>query len=103
MTSLMLVLALSVADAPYDPQGRRDPFVSQRPATQRDALVQEVKLTGIVRTPKGFVAVLEDASGRSHFLKLGGRIFDGTVAAIDADGVTFRRDEGSELRMEVPR
>lgn len=103
MLSLILALAVSAGEFTYDPQGRRDPFVGQPPATQRESLVQEVKLTGIVRTPRGHVALLESSDGRTHFLGVGGRIHDGTVVAIDADGVTIRGDDRGVLRLHVSR
>ena len=67
---LFLILAAAVS-ATYvrlhDPQGRRDPFVSQQPRAQRGSLVQELKLTGIARTPEGYRALVEGAIGQSQF------------------------------------
>lgn len=88
----------------YNPQGRRDPFVSllkpvsadQGVKTRRPGmegfLIQEVALKGIVRTPKGYTAMLLGTDGKSYFVKEGQRMFDGVVTKIDATAVTFRQE-----------
>jgi len=88
----------------YNPMGRRDPFVSllkpvspdQGPKTRRPGmegfLIQEVALKGIVKTPKGFTAMLLGTDGKSYFVGVGQRLFDGLVTAIDATTVTFRQE-----------
>jgi Tfp pilus assembly protein PilP len=88
----------------YDPQGRRDPFVSllkpvsadtgpkTRPPGLKGFLIQEVALKGIVRTPRGFTAMLLGTDGKSYFVATGDRLFDGLITAIDATTVTFRQE-----------
>ena len=88
----------------YNPQGRRDPFVSllkpvsadQGVKTRRPGmegfLIQEVALKGIVRTPKGYTAMLLGTDGKSYFVQEGQRLFDGVVTKIDATAVTFRQE-----------
>jgi len=88
----------------YSPQGRRDPFVSllkpvsadQGARTRRPGmegfLIQEVALKGIVRTPKGFTAMLLGTDGKSYFVRNGQRLYDGVITAIDAASVTFRQE-----------
>jgi len=88
----------------YNPQGRRDPFVSllkpvsadQGVKTRRPGmegfLIQEVALKGIVRTPKGYTAMLLGTDGKSYFVQEGQRLFDGVVTKIDAAAVTFRQE-----------
>ena len=87
----------------YDPQGRRDPFVSllrpvsadtgpkTRPPGLRGFLISEVALKGIVKTPKGFTAMLM-FNDKSYFVNSGDRLFDGQITAIDATTVTFRQE-----------
>ena len=55
-------------------------------------LIQEVALKGIVKTPKGFTAMLLGTDGKSYFVKVGQRLFDGVITAIDASTVTFRQE-----------
>jgi len=88
----------------YNPQGRRDPFVSllkpvsadQGVKTRRPGmegfLIQEVALKGIVRTPKGYIAMMLGTDGKSYFVKESQRLFDGVVTRIDATAVTFRQE-----------
>jgi Tfp pilus assembly protein PilP len=87
----------------YNPQGRRDPFVSllkridadmspkTRPPGIKGFLIQEVALKGIVKTPKGFTAMLM-FNDRSYFVNTGDRLFDGQITGIDAATVTFRQE-----------
>lgn len=87
----------------YNPQGRRDPFVSLLrpvqaggPKTRKPGmegfLIQEVALKGIVKDAKGFTAMLVGTDGKSYFCKVGQRLFDGVITAIDASTVTFRQE-----------
>ena len=96
-----------IAPAPgsyaYTAQGRRDPFVSllkpvseSGPGKRRPGmegfLIQEVALKGIVKDAKGFTAMLVGTDGKSYFVKVGQRLFDGVITAIDASTVTFRQE-----------
>ncbi len=96
-----------IAPAPgtysYTAQGRRDPFVSllkpvseSGPGKRRPGmegfLIQEVALKGIVKDAKGFTAMLLGTDGKSYFCKVGQRLFDGVITAIDASTVTFRQE-----------
>ncbi len=96
-----------IAPAPgsyaYTAQGRRDPFVSllkpvseSGPGKRRPGmegfLIQEVALKGIVKDSKGFTAMLLGTDGKSYFVKVGQRLFDGVITAIDASTVTFRQE-----------
>lgn len=96
-----------IAPAPgsysYTAQGRRDPFVSllkpvsetgpgkRRPGME-GFLIQEVALKGIVKDAKGYTAMLVGPSPTSYFCKVGQRLFDGVITAIDASTVTFRQE-----------
>jgi hypothetical protein len=97
----------------YNPQGRRDPFVSllkpvgpagassPRPPGMAGFLIQEVALKGIVKTPgqgmgpaerPGYIAMFLGTDGKSYFVNTGQRLFDGEIVAIDAANVTFRQE-----------
>jgi Tfp pilus assembly protein PilP len=88
----------------YQPQGRRDPFVSllkpvsadqgpgKRPPGINGFLIQEVALKGIVKDAKGYTAMLLGTDNRSYFVKVGQRLFDGVITAVDATSVTFRQE-----------
>ena len=99
-------LEQEIAPAPgtyvYVSQGRRDPFVSLlRPVSEtgrrkgvgmESFLIQEVALKGIVKDKTGYVAMLLGVDGKSYFVKVGQRLFDGVITAIDAATVTFRQE-----------
>ncbi len=96
----------------YNPQGRRDPFVSLvrpvgpqggkvRPQGLPGFLIQEVALKGVVRTQggglgsatqAGYIAIIQDTQGKSYFVTVGQRLFDGAIVAIDASSVSFRQE-----------
>ena len=97
----------------YNPQGRRDPFVSLQkpveaergPKTRKPGmegfLVQEIALKGIVKTKgggigqanrPGFIAMFLGADGKSYFVTTGQRLYDGVITAVDATSVTFRQE-----------
>ena len=88
----------------YNPQGRRDPFVSllkpvsadQGMRTRRQGMegfmVQEVALKGIIKMQQGYRAMLLGTDGKSYFASVGQRLYDGVIVAIDAGSVTFRQE-----------
>jgi len=86
----------------YASQGRRDPFVSllhpvsetgrRKGVGMESFLIQEVALKGIVKDKTGYVAMLLGVDGKSYFCKVGQRLFDGVITAIDAATVTFRQE-----------
>jgi Tfp pilus assembly protein PilP len=102
----------------YNPQGRRDPFVSllrpvtadRGPKTRKPGMegfmVQEVTLRGIVKTAgggvgtaekPGYIAILLGTDGKSYFVTTGQRLFDGTIDRVDATSVTFRQEVTDQL------
>lgn len=88
----------------YNPQGRRDPFVSLQKPVEADRgpktrkpgmegfLIQEVALKGVVKTPQGYIAMLLGTDGKSYFVTVGQRLFDGVITAMDGATVTFRQE-----------
>lgn len=88
----------------YDPGNRRDPFKSllvapdrpefrgPRPEGVPGLLIDEIDLTGIYRTNRGFVAQVKAANqGKSYLLKEGDQLYDGDVVSINRDEVTFKQ------------
>ena len=89
--------------AGYDPEGRRDPFVSllrtgsdpdgrgnvPRPPGVAGMYVSEVALKGVLASPDGFAALLQGADTRTYVVRVGARLMDGQVRAITADGIVF--------------
>jgi len=88
----------------YDPGNRRDPFQSlielarerkgERPKGIEGMAVDEIDLAGIVRDATGGnVAYFTGSDNRGYFLRVGERIYDATMIAIDplVGAVTFRQ------------
>jgi len=88
----------------YDPGNRRDPFKSLLAAPDRPEfrgprpegipglLIDEIDLTGIFRTSKGFVAQVVAANQKkSYLLKEGDQLYDGDVVSINKNEVVFKQ------------
>jgi hypothetical protein len=88
----------------YDPGNRRDPFKSllagperpeirgPRPEGIPGLMIDEIDLTGIYRTSKGFVAQVSAANQkRSYLLKEGDQLYDGDVVSISRGEVVFKQ------------
>jgi hypothetical protein len=74
----------------YDPKGRRDPFVPQDvTGGARGLQVATTKLTGIVRSARATLALVETQDGIGYILKPGDILGDGRLLEIGADNVVF--------------
>lgn len=95
----------------YDPQGRRDPFRSlvgpapkiepgQRPPGVPGFLIDEMKLTGIVRTKQGIVGVISGPDNKGYLIHVGDKVLDGEVIRITPSSVVFRQEVNDPTRIE---
>jgi hypothetical protein len=88
----------------YDPGNRRDPFKSLIVGQNRQAprgplpegiaglLIDEVDLTGIFKTSRGFVAqVVASNKAKSYLLREGDQLYDGDVVGISQNEVVFKQ------------
>lgn len=88
----------------YDPGSRRDPFMSLLAAKSRTErkgalpegipglLIEEIDLTGIFRTSRGFVAqVLASNKEKSYLIREGDQLYDGDVVSITQQEVVFKQ------------
>jgi Tfp pilus assembly protein PilP len=105
--------------ASYNPEGRRDPFVSllgrgqdPRKAGERAAgvpglLISEVTVKGIVRDRAGFIAMIQGPDNKTYIVRAGDKLMDGAVKSINQDGVIFSQDVKDPLSLvkqrEVPK
>jgi type IV pilus assembly protein PilP len=101
----------------YDPQGRRDPFISllrrgvdadrTRVAPRLAGLsgfeVAEVVLKGTMQSPTGYVALVEAADKKTYIVKAGDKLVDGTIRSITADTVVILQDVNDPLSLEKHR
>ena len=84
----------------YDPQGRRDPFraltgeaadteIRKRyEGTLKGRLLNEVKLTSILKHPQGNIATFEGGPKKEgYFARAGSEFWDAEVVRVDADNL----------------
>jgi Tfp pilus assembly protein PilP len=101
----------------YNPEGRRDPFVSlvrrgseipgsnpgERPSGIPGMTAAEVVLKGIVETPKGWMAMLQGTDAKTYLVRPGDRLLDGTVRTITADTMVILQKVNDPLSLETTR
>jgi hypothetical protein len=88
----------------YDPGNRRDPFKSLLAAPDRQEfrgprpegvpglLIDELDLTGIFKTGRGYVAQVKAPNqAKSYLLKEGDQLYDGDVVSISHKEVVFKQ------------
>lgn len=102
----------------YNPEGRRDPFVSlvrrgtaaprggatgARPAGLGGLETAEVTLKGTVRSREGFVAILQGADQKTYIVRAGDKLFDGTVRTISQNDMVILQQVNDPLSLEKQR
>jgi len=85
----------------YRPEGRRDPFLSQLNqggdqerrgiAGLQGLMIDELNLSGIIKTPSGFIALVIGPDSKPYNIKLGDKVYDGEVIALDANIIQFKK------------
>jgi Tfp pilus assembly protein PilP len=105
------------ANYTYEPDGRRDPFVSLvnrgsdsgtastriRPEGVGGILVDEVVVRGIVQSRGGYVAMIGSPSGRTYSIRPGDRLLDGSVRAITPQAVVLMQEVNDPLSLAKQR
>ena len=100
----------------YQPEGRRDPFVSllargsdpasaaNRPLGVPGLLINEVTVKGIVRDRSGFIAIIQGPDAAKTFIvRNGEHLMDGAVKSISVDTVVFAQDVNDPLSVVKQR
>jgi hypothetical protein len=100
----------------YDPGNRRDPFLSlyervdrrshERLAGMQGRYIDEIDLNGIVEDPTGGdVAYFTGSDNKGYFMRVGDRVYDGAIIAIDPirGAVTFRQEIDDPRRIKPYR
>jgi hypothetical protein len=107
----------SSAGYSYDPNGRRDPFVSltarggdlpgaggAKPAGLPGLLVNEITVKGVLKSPKGgFIALVQAPDNKTYIIRAGDKVMDGTVKAITQDAVVFSQAVNDPLSLVKQR
>ena len=102
----------------YDPQGRRDPFVSlmrrggdvqrgsaagARPTGLAGLETGEVTLKGTLASQGSYVAILQGSDNKTYIVKAGDRLLDGTIRAITPDSMVITQQVTDPLSLEKTR
>lgn len=93
----------AAASKPAAPSGKRDPFVSlavvraqQVGAScgsgKRCLVIDQIDLKGVVKTPKGMIAMVENPAKKAYFLRENDPVFNGYVLKITGDSVIFKEN-----------
>ncbi|HEV2021409.1 MAG TPA: hypothetical protein VGQ94_02675 [Terriglobales bacterium] len=86
---------------PAAPTGKRDPFVSLAVMRaqqiggacgtgKRCLVIDQVDLKGVVKTPRGMIAMVENPAKKAYFLRENDPVFNGFVLKITGDSVIFK-------------
>lgn len=98
----------------YNPEGRRDPFVSiieefwykkkgPRPKGIAGMLIAEIDLVGIAKDPAGNIAFFHGSDNKGYFLRVGNEVYDGKLMKIDkASGTATFRQQMDDPRLIKP-
>ena len=102
----------------YDPQGRRDPFVSllrrgsdvartpagtSRPNGLAGLETSEVTLKGTLASQGTYVGILQGSDQKTYIVKAGDKLFDGTIKAIAPDSIVIAQQVTDPLSLEKQR
>ncbi len=83
------------------PSGKRDPFVSLAVVRaqqigaacgtgKRCLVIDQVELKGVVKTPRGMIAMVESPAKKAYFLRENDPVYNGYVVKITGDSVVFK-------------
>ena len=95
----------------YNPEGRRDPFVSllrrgvDSSQTKRGAGLSglgtaEVSLRGVVLSQGDFVGIVQGVDSKTYIVRTGDKLSDGAVRAITADSMVILQQVNDPLSLE---
>jgi type IV pilus assembly protein PilP len=94
----------------YNPEGRRDPFVSllhrgvdssqtTRVAGLSGLGTAEVSLRGVVLSQGGFVGIVQGVDNKTYIVRTGDKLSDGSVRAITADSMVILQQVNDPLSL----
>lgn len=101
----------------YDPQGRRDPFVSllrrgsdvprssggTRPNGLAGLETSEVTLKGTIATQGTYVGILQGSDNKTYIVRAGDKLLDGTIRVINPESMVIAQQVTDPLSLEKQR
>jgi len=97
----------------YSANGRRDPFIS--PVVSRSMVstgcssgkrclaIDQIALTGIVKSESGMIAVVVNSMNKAYFLRENDPVFNGYVVKITGDSIVFQETVQDNLGKPLTR
>jgi Tfp pilus assembly protein PilP len=99
----------------YDPGGRRDPFTNllgagsgprvplMRGEGKAGLAVAELSVRGVMQNRGGFIAMVQGPDGKTFLIRSGDKLADGTVRAVNAEGIVVVQDVNDPLSLVKQR
>jgi Tfp pilus assembly protein PilP len=100
----------------YNPDGRRDPFISllrrgadershsgPRPSGLAGIGTSEVSLRGTMISRGGYVGILQGVDNKSYIVRAGDKLLDGSIRSITADAMVILQQVNDPLSLEKER
>jgi Tfp pilus assembly protein PilP len=101
----------------YDPQGRRDPFVSllrrggdvprassgTRPNGLAGLETSEVTLKGTIAAQGTYVGILQGSDNKTYIVRAGDKLLDGTIRVINPESMVIAQQVTDPLSLEKQR
>lgn len=100
----------------YNPEGRRDPFISllrrgaddkanngPRPSGLGGIGTSEVSLRGTMASRGGYVGILQGVDNKSYIVRVGDKLLDGSIKSISADAMVILQQVNDPLSLEKER
>jgi type IV pilus assembly protein PilP len=95
----------------YNPEGRRDPFVSllrrgvdSKQTTRAAGLAglgtAEVNLRGVVLSQGAFVGIVQGVDAKTYIVRTGDKLSDGSIRTINADSMVIVQQVNDPLSLE---
>jgi type IV pilus assembly protein PilP len=103
------------ANYSYQPDGRRDPFMSllrvggnpnvaaAKPDGAPGLLTHEISVRGIMQSRGALVAAVQGPDRKTYLLRRGDRLLDGMVKAVTPEGLTIVQDVNDPLSIVKQR
>jgi Tfp pilus assembly protein PilP len=99
----------------YQRDGRRDPFLNllaaglepalpaNRPDGAAGLATEEISVRGIMSSRGALVAMIQGPDNRTHIVRQGDRLLDGTVKAVTSEGLIIAQDVNDPLSLVKQR